>query len=252
MVLALLLVLIEYMVAPNFARVLRGSLPALLDQAGLNFDVELALWQMPRMTAMAGGLDVLMAVTFVIFILAGPLLRVLSLLALLLLPMRLETQRLIYLWSRRLASYTGVEVMLIATPLIGTAFGPMSEAILNAGILPLCGKLDDIYNPPLPDKRHTTCLRIDVEPASGYWFNVAAVVLMCFAGFDGSWTSKYIHRRLYPHDRHPPPSCVECCAATSLRQPPVVHPAFVRASADGESTRGDAAAVGSRSRGSAL
>lgn len=84
----------------------------------------------------AGGLDILMAATFIIFIIAGPILRTLSLLALLLLPMPLERQRSVYLFSRRLVSYTAVECMLIATPLIGMAFGPMSEALLNDQVLP--------------------------------------------------------------------------------------------------------------------
>ena len=50
-------------------------------------------------------------------------------------------------------------------------------------------------------------MRIDVLPATGYWFNVAAVLLLVLSGFDGSPTSKFIHRRLYPHDADPPPSC---------------------------------------------
>lgn len=53
------------------------------------------------------------------------------------------------------------------------------------------------------------CMRIDVIPQLGYWFNVAAVVMMMLAGFDGSPTSKHIHRRLYPLDPHPPPTCHE-------------------------------------------
>ena len=57
------------------------------------------------------------------------------------------------------------------------------------------------------------CFRIDVVPLIGYWFNVASVVLMVVAAFDGSPTAKYVHRRLYPYDQHPPPSCVECCAS---------------------------------------
>lgn len=85
-------------------------------------------------------------------------------------------------------------------------------------MLPLCKPLNDIYNPPLPNKKHDVCLRIDVEPAAGYWFNVSSVVLMLLAGFDGSFTSKYIHCILYPHDPYPPPSCIECCAKTSRAQ----------------------------------
>ena len=51
-----------------------------------------------------------------------------------------------------------------------------------------------------------TRLPVDVIPTIGYWFNWAAVVLTLFSGFDGSPTSKFIHRRLYPHDQNPPPT----------------------------------------------
>ena len=92
--------------------------------------------------------------------------------------------------------------MLIATPLIGAAFGPMSEALLSPETFPLCVTLEAIY--PATGQ---TCMRIDVLPDTGYWFDVAAVVMMLLSGFDGSPTSKFIHRRLYPQDDDPPPSC---------------------------------------------
>jgi len=206
---ALLMLLLCMQFSSSFQRKVTGGMPTLLREAGIDFDTSLTLWDLPAMTAAEGGLDYLMAVTFVIFVLIGPLVRVISLLCLLLLPLQLETQRSIFLWSRRLVAYTGVEVMVIATPLIGEAFGPISQSLLNPQILPPCRPVIDLYHPY--DNR---CLRIDIYPMMGYWFNVAAVVVLCLAGFDGSLTSKYIHRRLWPHDPHPPPSCVECCART--------------------------------------
>jgi hypothetical protein len=216
--LALLASLLCMQFSPNFDRKVTGGLPMALQAAGIDFDGALNMWAIPRLTAQEGGLDYLMAGCFVVFVLIGPLLRVVSLLLLLLLPMRLETQRLVYIWSRRLVAYTAVEVMLIATPLMGQVFGPISEKLLNAQILPICAPL--IYLHPNPHAKDdpriilSPCLRIDIYPLEGYWFNVASVVLLCVAGFDGSFTAKYLHRRLWPHDPHPPPSCIECCAKT--------------------------------------
>jgi len=216
--LALLASLLCMQFSPNFDRKVTGGLPMALHAAGIDFDGALNMWAIPRLTAQEGGLDYLMAGCFVVFVLIGPLLRVVSLLLLLLLPMRLETQRLMYIWSRRLVAYTAVEVMLIATPLMGQVFGPISEKLLNAQILPICAPL--IYLHPNPHAKDdpkiilSPCLRIDIYPLEGYWFNVASVVLLCVAGFDGSFTAKYLHRRLWPHDPHPPPSCIECCAKT--------------------------------------
>jgi len=195
--------------SPNFERSVTGGLPDFLRLAGIDFDSSLTMWDIPSLTAQEGGLDYLMAATFVTFVLIGPLLRVLSLLVLLLVPLRMETQRFIYLWSRRLVAYTGVEVMIIATPLIGEAFGPISESLLNPDVLPFCKPVSYVFEPET-----RKCLRIDIYPMVGYWFNVAAVVMLCVSGFDGSLTSKYIHRRLWPLDPHPPPSCIECCAKT--------------------------------------
>jgi len=215
--LALLACLLSMQFSPNFDRKVTGGLPMALQAAGIDFDGALNMWAIPRLTAQEGGLDYLMAGCFVVFVLIGPLLRVVSLLLLLLLPMRLETQRLVYIWSRRLVAYTAVEVMLIATPLMGQVFGPISEKLLNAQILPICAPLSDIHpSGPGQDQPHhyNACMRIDIYPMEGYWFNVASVVLLCVAGFDGSFTAKYLHRRLWPHDPHPPPSCIECCAKT--------------------------------------
>ena len=216
--LALLACLLSMQFSPNFDRKVTGGLPMALQAAGIDFDGALNMWAIPRLTAQEGGLDYLMAGCFVVFVLIGPLLRVVSLLLLLLLPMRLETQRLVYIWSRRLVAYTAVEVMLIATPLMGQVFGPISEKLLNAQILPICAPLIYLHpNPHAKDDPHiilSPCLRIDIYPLEGYWFNVASVVLLCVAGFDGSFTAKYLHRRLWPHDPHPPPSCIECCAKT--------------------------------------
>jgi hypothetical protein len=90
--------------------------------------------------------------------------------------------------------------MIVATPLLGITFGPVTEYLLRPEQVPLCNVLNHVYG------TGNTCLRVAVEPLAGYWFNVAAVVMMFVSGFDGSPTSKFIHRHLYPHDQQPPPS----------------------------------------------
>jgi len=214
LLIVLLAVLLVSQFAPTFKRVVGGGIPQFLEVAGIDFDQEYNLWEIPRETAQEGGLDYLMAGSFLVFVLLAPILRVTSLLALLLLPLRLETQREIYTWSRRLVAFTATEVMLIATPLIGEAFGPISEKLVTAGTLAACRPLETVFGDTSPGGSHP-CLRIDVKPLIGYWFKVAASVMMFVSGFDGTPTVKYIHRRLWPHDPYPPPSCVECCAGVA-------------------------------------
>ena len=127
------------------------------------------------------------------------------------LPLRLPTQRSVYLWSRRLVSYTALEVMLIATPLISIAFGPISAILLDPGSEP-CYALNPIYNDPT-SADFFLCLRIDAVTQAGWYCNVAVVLLGLLTFYDGAPTAKYLHRKLFPHDPHPPPSAIECCAA---------------------------------------
>lgn len=86
--------------------------------------------------------------------------RVLSLIVLIAIPMDLERARSLYHLSRRIVSYTALEVMLITTPLIGQAFGPVVGQIFNAKSIPECGPLGEIF----PD---THCFSIDIKPQLG-------------------------------------------------------------------------------------
>ena len=110
--------------------------------------------------------------------------------------MRLSTARRLYVHSRRIVSYTALDdADRRATHRNG--FGPMSEILLNDQTFAPCGMLDHIYG------TGEICMRIDVIPTTGYWFNVAAVAIYLLSGFDGSPTSKFIHRRLFPLDPEP-------------------------------------------------
>jgi len=201
MVLVQLVMIIGTFSLPAFKRVVTGSLPALLSQAGIDFEKHVSLLHLPGLVAQGGGLDYLMAGTFTIFIVIAPVLRSLTLLALLVVPMKPTTARWLHINSKRIVAYTALDVMIIATPLIGVAFGPMSEVLVNGDSIPLCKTLDYMYD------TGEICMRIDVYPMVGYWFNVGAIVMMLLSGFDGSPTSKFIHRRLIPYDHNPPPSC---------------------------------------------
>ena len=143
---------------PAFERVVAGSLGKLLLSAGIDFTSYISLWSLPKMTARRGGLDYLMAGTFTVFIIVGPLARSLTLLVLLLVPMRVETARWLFVQSRRLVAYTALDVMILATPLIGTAFGPMTKALVDKTSVPACALFDQIYD------TGETCLEINVIP----------------------------------------------------------------------------------------
>ena len=205
LVLVQLVLVLGFITVPSFSRRVEGSFGSLLEDIGLELNYDIPLWVLPALTARGGGLHWLMALTFTFFIIVAPVLRALSLLALLWLPMRPDHARWLHVQSRRLVNFTALDVMLVATPLIGITFGPVTEYLLRPEQIPLCNVLNHVYG------SGNTCLRIAVDPLAGYWFNVAAVVVMIVSGFDGSPTSKFIHRHLYPYDQQPPPSlqCVD-------------------------------------------
>jgi hypothetical protein len=189
---------------PTFRRKLEGGLAMALEVRGLDFTYDVSFLQMVALAAHGGGGRIFMAAVFAVFNVVTPVLRALSLLALLLAPLSRRTARRLYEASQILVAYYSLDVMLLATPLINITFGPISEALISPITFPSCTTFAKLY--------HTgdTCLRIDVLMMPGYWCNVATVALMLLSGFDGAPTVKYIHRRLFPHDRNPPPS-TECC-----------------------------------------
>lgn len=65
-----------------------------------------------------------------------------------------------------------IQVMILATPLIGQSFGPISKALITPGQFPLCRTLVQVYD----IKDYNECLKVTVVPQLGYWFNVSAVV----------------------------------------------------------------------------
>lgn len=156
--------------------------------------------EMASLAAEGGGLNYLMAGTFWVFVVIGPLSRSLTQLLLLVLPLSRSTQRRVHQLSRHVSAYYAYEVLLLAVPLINVAFGPVSSNLLKPRNFPWCDELMKVY------PQETSCFQINVVPGTGYKFTIAVVVLFFFCGFDGSPTHKHIHRRLYPYD-DPPPTC---------------------------------------------
>ena len=56
----------------------------------------------------------------------------------------------------------------------------------------------------------TSTCRFEIDVVIGPGFAVAGVAVFWYmlTGFDGSPTSKFIHRRLYLDDPNPPPNCI--------------------------------------------
>jgi len=200
LVLLQLCVTVGAFATPIFIRQCRGALAQGLRAHGIDFDGSYNMVQMATLAAEGGGMNYLMAGTFWIFVILGPVSRSLSLLALLVLPLSRPRLHKIHQLSRHVSAYYAYEVLLLAVPLINVAFGPMTSSLLKAGNFPLCGELQKLY--PQED----TCFQINVVPGTGYKFTIAVVVVFFFCGFDGSPTHKYVHRRLFPGD-NPPPTC---------------------------------------------
>lgn len=207
LVLAQLIAVMGAFLLPAFRRTVGGVVGQILTELGISFDADINFVEMAVMAARGGGWNYLVAGTFLLFNLVTPMLRALSMLAVLALPLSLRHARALYTASRLAVAFSALDVMLVATPLISATFKPFSAVILDTKHEP-CVTLLELY------PGHSVCLEILVTPEIGYWFNVAAVVLMLFCGYDGSPTAKWIHRRLYPHDQSPPPSlvCVERAA----------------------------------------
>jgi hypothetical protein len=68
--------------------------------------------------ARGGGWNYMVAGTFLVFNLVTPILRALSLLAVLTLPLKLRHARALYTASRLAVAFSALDVMLVATPLI--------------------------------------------------------------------------------------------------------------------------------------
>ena len=198
--------------APLFSRRVTGSLPALLAAQGVRFDGDYSVLQLHALVVAEGGLNHLMAATFVALLVVGPVLRCCSLLWLLLAApscMSLRARRLLHGWSRHCSVFFAMEVLLVAVPLIALTFGPTSRHLLTPHSFAPCVALNAQFETP-------TCLEVEVSAARsvGFWLMGATVALYLLTGFDGSPTHRFVHVQLYP-----PPKAKEPPVAAAFAGP---------------------------------
>jgi len=163
-------------------------------------------------TVARGDFSWLLCAVFFLFVLVGPLLRQVSLLVLLLVPLPPPSARALLELSRAASNFSALEVMLITVPVSANAVDGISGMFAPERFEP-CGKIAHLY----PDQEH--CFEIPEDYCFGYGFCVVAVLLSLASGYDGSPTQKALHRALHPEDLHPPPTACSCsCLFTHNRQ----------------------------------
>eukprot|EP00308_Calcidiscus_leptoporus_P000771 CAMPEP_0119357698 /NCGR_PEP_ID=MMETSP1334-20130426/6044_1 /TAXON_ID=127549 /ORGANISM="Calcidiscus leptoporus, Strain RCC1130" /LENGTH=525 /DNA_ID=CAMNT_0007372005 /DNA_START=1 /DNA_END=1578 /DNA_ORIENTATION=+ len=202
---ATLAVLLVALRAPLIRRIVSGSASAALRDFGVELNQSYSLLELGWLSARAGGCDYLMSGTFWVFVVVGPVLRSLSMLVLLVVPLPFNWQRSLHQASRHISVFYALEVMVVAVPLLNTTISELANGILTPKSFKLCTALNEQHGGP--------CLTIDVEPQAGYYLMCASVALYFVSGFDGSPTHKFIHRRFYPHDM-PPPTCHDTASET--------------------------------------
>ena len=187
---------------PLFDRKLSGGLARFLEDSGIEFDGKFSMFQLSGLAGQAGGLDLFMAGTCAVFVVGGPLLRPLTELWLLLVPMTQSNRQSLHRLSRHISIFYAFEVMLLAVPLLNLAFGPMTNQLLTPITFPPCGILMKRY-----PESGTSCFELDVNPEIGYWITAAAWGVYLLSGCDGSPTHKYLHSLAFPGDYTPPGGC---------------------------------------------
>ena len=110
---------------PVFERKVSGAIGHALVDEGFDFTVPFSVWTLLPLVRKHGGLDYLMASVCGLFLIGAPVIRALTLLALLLVPLERDTARWLHVLSRRIVQYTALDVMIVAAPLLKMALGPM-------------------------------------------------------------------------------------------------------------------------------
>lgn len=189
---------------PIFHRVVVGGIPMALKARGFDFDGAFSLVDLARLAAGPGGWDYLLSGTFWAFIIICPLLRGITQLIVLVMPLSRANARCVHRVSRAISYYYAHEVMLVGVPLLQITIGPLTSTLFTPRVTPACGTFDKLYNQP-------SCFQIKIVPGTGYVATCVAVGVFLLTGFDGSPTHKWMHRQLFPADTRPPP---QCCRGT--------------------------------------
>jgi hypothetical protein len=135
------------------------------------------------------------ALTFFSFVVIGPAVRTLSELVLLLLDLPPAVARRLLALSRYSAAFYGLDVMLVAVPLLQQTVSNMSDGMFTPKTFVLCTE--------------PGCFELRATPLGGYAALAVTVGLFYFSGFEGSLTHRYLHAAAHPDDRPPP----DCCNA---------------------------------------
>jgi len=135
------------------------------------------------------------ALTFFSFVVIGPTVRTGSQLLLLLLDLPPTFARRLLALSRYASAFYGLDVMLVAVPLLQQTVSNMSDGMFTPETFALC--------------REPGCFELRATPLGGYAALAVTVGLFYLSGYEGSVTHRYLHAAAHPNDRPPP----DCCSA---------------------------------------
>jgi len=159
------------------------------------FAEDFNLLQLAYLCGAANDWDVvstLHAATFFVFVAVGPVLRTVTQLALLTLPLSPGVAHWLLAVSQHAAVFYGLDVMLVAVPLLQVTVENMSDGMFTPQTFALC--------------RDTHCFQLAAVPLRAYRTLAVSVALFLLSGYDGSLTHRFLHAAAHPHDV-PPPSC---------------------------------------------
>ena len=89
--------------------------------------------------------------------------------------------------------------------------GKGTQGLVNTEVLPACATINALF----PADGH--CFQLNLSVSTGFYLTLGATVTFFLSGMAGSPTSKFIHRRLYPEDSHPPPNWSTPCRGRRLK-----------------------------------
>ena len=162
--------LIARTVSGSFVHVFRADAldqPAMANGVGLN--AQYSLLQLGLLAARGGLLNGCLSITFLVFMIVGPLLRTLTQIGVVLLPLPMPALRRLHRISRNISVFYALEVMVVVVPLLDMAVSDLANGMLTPSNLALCAPLNSHYGGP--------CLSLHVKKLGGYYYMAAAVFL---------------------------------------------------------------------------
>jgi len=214
--------IVASLLVPIFRREVGGSLFDEVQQdLSISLDKDYTITRIAYLLGYYGGLNIIKVAVMYLMVVVGPLSRTISELLVLVCPMRASMREKLWFFSTHASVFFAYEVLILAVPILGATFYPMTSDILTEGNFAPCRPLNQRWD---SDK----CFYIDAEPLAAYWVVCALVIVHIICGFNGSWTHKYVSWKLYP-DENPAPSlhcgCQnwQCLQSMVRRAPPVLY-----------------------------